>query len=97
MELILIVILVFVVPLISYITTIYAQESTTNIIRNQVQSTAEKIKNMADEVANNATGKINETEAKNILNQLGESAKKIALGGADVLSNISGEIKEGLK
>jgi hypothetical protein len=34
---------------------------------------------------------------KNILNQLGEAAKKTALGGADVLSNFSGEIKEGLK
>ncbi len=36
-------------------------------------------------------------EGKNILNQLGEAAKKTALGGADVLSNIMGEIKEGFK
>jgi hypothetical protein len=52
---------------------------------------------MADEVANNSTGKINQTEAKNILMQLGEAAKRTALGGADILSNISGEIKEGLQ
>jgi hypothetical protein len=29
--------------------------------------------------------------------QLGEAAKRTALGGADILSNISGEIKEGLQ
>ena len=75
---------------------LYGQE-TTNNINNQIQSTAEQIKNMADEVANNSTGKINQTEAKNILMQLGEAAKRTALGGADVLSNISGEIKEGLQ
>ena len=51
---------------------------------------------MASEVANNSTG-ISPNEAKNILSQLGEAAKKTALGGADVLSNFSGEIREGLK
>lgn len=75
---------------------IYGQE-TVNNINNLVQNTAEQIKNMADEVANNSTGKINQTEAKNILMQLGEAAKKTALSGADILSNISGEIKEGLQ
>jgi len=97
MELIIIVILVFIVPTKSSLTTIYGQESTTNIIRDQIQSTAEQIRNMANEVTNNSTDVISQTEAKNILTQLGEAAKKIALGGADVLSNISGEIKEGLK
>ena len=52
---------------------------------------------MASEVANNSTGIVSPDEGKNILNQLGEAAKKTALGGADVLSNITGEIKEGLK
>ena len=52
---------------------------------------------MASEVANNSTGIISPSEAKNILNQLGEASKKIALSGTDVLSNISGEIREGLK
>jgi hypothetical protein len=59
--------------------------------------TAGQIKKIASEVVNNSTGEINQTEAKNILNQLGEGAKKTALGGADVVSNFSGEIKEGLK
>ena len=57
----------------------------------------EKIKSMATEVANNTTGVVSPSEAKNILNQLGEAARKTALGGADVLSNFSGEIKEGLR
>jgi hypothetical protein len=52
---------------------------------------------MASEVANNSTGIISPNEAKNILNQLGEAAKKTALGGTDVLSNFTGEIREGLK
>ena len=87
--------MLFVVSFMSLL-PIYGQE-TVNNINNLIQNTAEKIKNMADEVANNSTGKINETEAKNILMQLGEAAKRTALGGADILSNISGEIKEGLQ
>jgi polyhydroxyalkanoate synthesis regulator phasin len=87
--------MLFVVSIMS-LHPLYGQE-TTNNINNQIQTTAEQIKNMADEVANNSTGKINQTEAKNILIQLGEAAKKTALGGADILSNISGEIKEGLR
>ena len=51
---------------------------------------------MASEVANNTTSIISPSEAKNTLNQLGEASKRIALSGTDVLSNITGEIKEGL-
>ena len=78
---------------------VYGQETTTttNSLIDLIKTTAEKIKNMASEVANNSTGIISPGEAKNILNKLGEAAKKTALGGADVLSNFSGEIKEGLK
>src|SRR5512145_863956 len=87
--------MLFVISFMSLL-PIYGQE-TVNNINNLVQNTAEQIKKMADEVANNSTGKINQTEAKNILMQLGEAAKKTALSGADILSNISGEIKEGLQ
>ena len=76
----------------------YGQETTTtNSITDLIKTTAEKIKNMASEVANNTSGIIDPSEAKNILNQLGEASKKIALSGTDVLSNFSGEIREGLK
>ena len=76
---------------------VYGQETTKSGITDLIKTTAEKIKNMATEVADNTTGIISPSEAKNILNQLGEAARKTALGGADVLSNFSGEIKEGLK
>jgi hypothetical protein len=77
---------------------VYGQESTTtNNITNIIKNTAEKIKNMASEVANNTTGIIRPSEAKIILNQLGETAKKTVLSGTDALSNFSGEIREGLK
>ena len=77
---------------------VYGQEViTTNSITDLIKTTTEKIKNIASEVANNSTGIISPSEAKNILNQLGEASKKIALSGTDVLSNFSGEIREGLK
>jgi len=87
--------LVFGVTLVGSL-SVYGQE-TTDMINDQIRNTAEQIKNMADEVADNSTDTINQTEAKQILMQLGEAARKTALGGADVLSNISGEIKEGLQ
>ncbi len=90
--------MVFVFSMIT-ILPVYGQETTTttNSITDLIKTTAEKIKNMASEVANNTSGIIDPSEAKNILNQLGEASKKIALSGTDVLSNFSGEIKEGLK
>ena len=88
---------VFVFSIITLL-PIYGQETTTkNSITDLIKNTAEKIKDMATEVANNSTGIISPSEAKNILNQLGEAAKKTALGGTDVLSNLTGEIREGLK
>ncbi len=88
--------MVFVFSMITSL-QVYGQEPTTNIITDQIKTTSGQIKNIVSEVANNSTGEINQTEAKNILTQLGEAAKKTALGGADVISNLSGEIKEGLK
>ncbi|HKO39639.1 MAG TPA: hypothetical protein VJU85_00130 [Nitrososphaeraceae archaeon] len=87
--------MLLVVPIVGSF-SIYGQE-TTNNVRDQIQTTAEQIKNLANEVADNSTGKINETEAKSILMQLGEAARKTALAGADILSNLSGEIKQGLR
>ncbi len=89
--------LVFVFSMIILL-PVYGQEViTTNSITDLIKTTTEKIKNIASEVANNSTGIITPSEAKNILNQLGVASKKIALSGTDVLSNFSGEIREGLK
>jgi predicted PurR-regulated permease PerM len=95
---IIVVAVIFVFSMITLL-SVYGQETTTtsSSITDLIKTTAEKIKNMASEVANNSTGIISPSEAKNILNQLGEASKKIALSGTDILSNISGEIKEGLK
>ena len=93
-------IFLIVVFLFSMITLlpVYGQETiTTNSVIDIIKTTAEKIKNVSSEVANNSTGIITPSEAKDILNQLGEASKKIALSGTDVLSNFSGEIREGLK
>ncbi len=88
---------VFVFSMITLL-PVYGQETiTTNSVTDLIKITAEKIKNVASEVANNSTGIITPSEAKDILNQLGEASKKIALSGTDVLSNFSGEIREGLK
>jgi hypothetical protein len=91
---------IFVFSMISLL-SVYGQEktttTTTNSITDLIKTNAEKIKNMASEVPNNSTDIISPSEAKNILNQLGEASKKIALSGTDVLSNFSGEIREGLK
>ena len=88
---------VFVFSMIIFL-PVYGQEvTTTNSITDLIKITTEKIKSIASEVANNSTGIITPSEAKNILNQLGEASKKVALSGTDVLSNFSGEIREGLK
>src|SRR5215216_3036488 len=95
-SIVVVVVIVFVFSIVTAL-PVYGQETTTSGITDLIKTTAEKIKNMASEVANNTTGIISPSEAKNILNQLGEASKKIALSGTDVLSNFSGEIKEGLK
>ena len=65
--------LVFVFSMIILL-PVYGQEViTTNSITDLIKTTTEKIKNIASEVANNSTGIITPSEAKNILNQLRRS------------------------
>lgn len=94
-SIVVVVVMIFVFSIITVL-PVHGQETTSGIT-DLIKTTAEKIKNMASEVANNTTGIISPSEAKNILNRLGEESKKIALSGTDVLSNFSGEIREGLK
>ncbi|HEX7142482.1 MAG TPA: hypothetical protein VF222_08390 [Nitrososphaeraceae archaeon] len=63
---------------------VYGQEptTTTNSITDKIKTTSVQIKNTASEVVNNSTGEINQTEAKNTLNQLGEAAKKNSIRGS---------------
>jgi hypothetical protein len=69
-----------------------------------MNNTANTIENIVEENRkvdlNNIYRERNELEgidSTELLHQVGEAAKKIVIGSADVLSNISGEIKKGLE
>ena len=69
--------------------------------------TASEMGKNASNAMGNASGTANQTMSEagknatatgqNMLNQAGEVGKKIGLGAAEVLSNISGEVKKGLE
>jgi hypothetical protein len=72
--------------------------------QSRLNNTANTIENSADENSNVNLIDVNKgptqlegMDSNELLNQVGEAAKKIAIGGANVLSNISGEIKKGLQ
>ena len=77
----------------------------TNAMKN-VSSAASETGQNASNAMGNASATANQTMSEagknatetgqNMLNQAGEVGKKIGSGAADVLSNISGEIKKGL-
>jgi flavorubredoxin len=72
--------------------------------QTMMNNTANTIENIADENSkvnlnnvNKGTNNLEGMDSTEILTQVGEAAKKIAIGGANVLANISGEIKKGLQ
>ena len=77
---------------------IYGQNmmNTTTNTANTIENTANENTNFESDSSTQGTNKI-EIDSTELLNQVGEAAKKIAIGGANVLSNISGEIKKGLQ
>jgi len=60
---------------------------------NLLNNTMASIKNTAVQIANQSKGVLNEGS----LNMAEIIAKKIGIGIADVLSNISGEVKQGIE
>ena len=78
---------------------IYGQNmmNTTTNTANTIENTADENRNVELDSSTQGTNKIGEIESTELLNQVGEAAKKIAIWGANVLSNISGEIKKGLQ
>lgn len=69
-----------------------------------MNNSANTIENIADEKSNvdlnnvnKGTNNLEGIDSTELLNQIGESAKKLAIGGTNVLSNISDEIKKGLQ
>jgi len=75
---------------------IYGQNRMNNTA-NTIENTAEENKNIDLNSVNKGTNKLEGIDSTELLNKVGETAKKIAIGGANVLSNISGEIKKGLQ
>ncbi|MGI0022244.1 MAG: hypothetical protein ACRD9Q_05210 [Nitrososphaeraceae archaeon] len=71
-----------------YTPTGYAQNITTNA-SNMMNNASANINQTASELAKNDT-------LGNVLNKTGEVGKKILGGAADVVSNISEEVKEGI-
>lgn len=98
--------------LVTYTTSVNAQNVTTNAsnaVGNasaSVNQTASELGRNASSALNNAGASANATMSEvgknasdtgeTLLNQTGEVAKKIVGGAANVLSNISGEIKQGV-
>ena len=98
--------------LVTYTTSANAQNVTTNASNavgnasTSVNQTASELGRNASSALNNAGASVNATMSEvgknasdtgeTLLNQTGEVAKKIVGGAANVLSNISGEIKLGV-
>jgi type IV secretory pathway TrbL component len=76
--------------LVTYTTSANAQNVTTNA-SNAVGNASTSVNQTASELGKNASD-----TGETLLNQTGEVAKKIVGGAANVLSNISGEIKQGV-
>ena len=78
---------------------IYGQNmmNTSTNTANTIENNADENRNVELDSSTQGTNKIGEIDSSELLNQVGEAAKKIAIGGANVLSNISGEIKKGLQ
>ena len=78
---------------------IYGQNmfNTTANSPNTIENTAEENRIVGVDPVAPGTNKIDEIDSTELLNQVGEAAKRIAIGGANVLSNLSGEIKKGLQ
>ena len=79
-----------------------AQNATTN-----ATNTASEMGKNASNAMGNASATANQTMSEagknatqtgqNLLNQAGEVGKKVGVGAANVLSNLSGELKKGLE
>ena len=76
--------------LVTYTTFANAQNVTTNAL-NAVGNVSASVNQTVSELGKNASD-----TGETLLNQTGEVAKKIVGGAVNVLSNISGEIKQGV-
>jgi hypothetical protein len=75
---------------------IYGQPMMNNTA-NTIENSADENSNVNLNNVNKGTNNLEGMDSTEILTHVGEAAKKIAIGGANVLANISGEIKKGLQ
>ncbi|HJT84356.1 MAG TPA: hypothetical protein VJ697_07725 [Nitrososphaeraceae archaeon] len=75
----------------------FAQNYVNNTANTADQSLRQASEPSPDYISPSTNTNDGDRKIDNLINQLGIAAKKIAIGGANVLSNISGEIKKGLE
>ncbi|HJU79301.1 MAG TPA: hypothetical protein VJ599_07055 [Nitrososphaeraceae archaeon] len=78
--------------------TVSANQSASELGKNVsavLNNAGEKVGSTLNELGQNMSGVGSEIGSE-ILNETEQTAKKVGIGAADVLSNISGEIKEGI-
>ena len=89
---------IFIVLALSFL-PLYGQNmfNTTANSANTIENTAEENRNVGLDPVTPGINKIDEIDSTELLNQVGEAAKRITIGGANVLANLSGEIKKDLQ
>jgi hypothetical protein len=94
----LIITIIYVVSSFSlFITVAFGQNYVNNTANTGDHSSMQTFGNYPKYTSPSIDSNNGDKEIDNLINQIGTAAKKIALGGANVLSNISGEIKKGLE
>jgi gas vesicle protein len=73
-----------------------AMNETGEEVSTAMNETGEEVRSTLNQLGHNLSDVGSEIGAE-ILNETEKTAKKVGIGAADVLSNISGEIKEGLR
>lgn len=85
-------------PNVAGIFTVSANQTASELGKNVsavLNNAGEKVGSTLNDLGQNMSGVGSEIGSE-ILNETEETAKKVGIGAADVLSNISGEIKEGI-
>jgi predicted PurR-regulated permease PerM len=94
----LIITLICVVSSFSLFTTVaFGQNFVNNTANTGDQSSTQILGSSPNYISPSTDTNDADQEMDTFINQIGTVAKKIAIGGANVLSNISGEIKKGLE
>lgn len=93
--------LLTIIALASFISLFTSVALAQNYVNNTANTAGQALRQASgpspDYISPSTNTNDGDREMDNLINQIGIVAKKIAIGGANVLSNISGEIKKGLE